>query len=164
MNTRENPEQKLSELLQVEIQHASALLNFLHNESSVLASDDPTPEPADSTSKISLINNLQSATRARMEYMAAQGLFLENGRLVDTARTMTEDNQLQPLFSQLAQLAQQCFEENRLIGQLINRRSQFVTRILDSLSPQASNPHAETYGENGNTTTGPRHGLLNLAQ
>jgi len=164
MSTWENPDQRLSAILQEEIQCASTLLDNLRKESAELASENPTPDTADDAVKLQLINALQRATQARIDHMAANGQSLENGRLVDTAAAMGEINTLQPLFSQLAALARQCFEENRMIGQLINRRTQFVTRMLDSLAPQSRNPHAETYGENGSTSSGAHNGLVKLAQ
>ena len=164
MSTRDTPDKKLAALLLQEIQCASTLLEYLQKESTELASNNPTPEPAGSAGKLQLINAMQRATQVRMDQMADMGLVLERGRLTDTAEAMDENNNLQPLFSQLAKLARQCFEENRLIGQLINRRTQFVTRMLDSLAPQTRNQHAETYGENGGTSSGPTNGLVDLAQ
>ena len=164
MNTREHPDQKLAALLLEEIQAASSLLDYMRNESAELASTNPTPEASNNTVKLQLINALQQATQARMNHTAAHGLAMGKDRLADTAEAMDENDALQPLFSQLAKLAQQCFDENRLIGQMINRRTQFVTGMLESLTPQIRNPHAETYGENGSTSSGPSNGLVNLAQ
>lgn len=164
MDNREHSDPRLAALLQQEIHNASALLDCLRTECAELASNNSTPETADNQAKLQLINSLQQATQARMSHMAARGMVMENGRLADTAKAMDEKDSLQPLFSQLANLAQQCFEENRLIGQLINRRTQFVTRMLDNIAPQARDPHAETYGENGSTSSGPNNGLVNLAQ
>lgn len=164
MSNRDNPDQQLASLLQQEIHCASTLLNSLRQESAALASNNPTPEPADSEAKLQLLNAMQQATQARANHMNANGQALKNGRLADTAAAMSENDNLQPLFSQLATLAQQCFEENRLIGQMINRRSQFVASMLNSLSPQSRNPHAETYGENGDTSSGDNNRLVNLSQ
>jgi len=164
MSNLDNPDQKLTTLLLEEIQCASVLLDYLRKESAELASNNPTPEPADSEAKVQLLSAMQQTTQARANHMAANRQVLKNGRLADTAAALDVNNTLQPLFSQLATLAQQCFEENRLIGQMINRRSQFVARMLDSLAPRSRNPHAETYGENGNTSSGANNGLVNLAQ
>ncbi|MBT8146482.1 MAG: flagellar protein FlgN [Gammaproteobacteria bacterium] len=164
MTNREHPDQRLAALLLEEIKAASTLLDLLRNESTELASNNPTPDAADNQPKLQLINALQQATHARMNHMSVHGPTLENGRLAETAETLAGNDSLQPLFSQLAKLAQQCFEENRLIGQLINRRAQFVTRILDSLAPQTRNAHAEIYGESGDTSTGTNNGLVNLTQ
>ena len=164
MSNREHPDQRLAALLLEEIKAASTLLDYLRVESTELASNNPTPQATDNQPKLQLINTLQQATQSRMNHMTVHGQTLDSGRLADTAKTLDDNDSLQPLFSQLAKLAQQCFEENRLIGQLINRRTQFVTRMLDSITPQASNAHAETYGESGSTSSGPNNGLVNLTQ
>lgn len=164
MNNREHPDQKLALLLRKEIHCASVLLEALQRESAELASENPSPDPAGNSIRVQLIDALQQATQARINHMSARGMSLKNDRLADTASAMDENEALQPLFAQLSKLARQCFEENRLIGQMINRRTQFVTRMLDSLAPQSRNPHAETYAENGSTSSGANNALVNLTQ
>ena len=75
------------------------------------------------------------------------------------------DAELDILFIQLSEIAQQCFHENRLIGKLINRRTQFIAKTIASLSPTAS-MQSLTYGENGHNinTMEPVNSLFHLAK
>ena len=79
----------------------------------------------------------------------------------DGSSLPTSDPELNALLVQLSDLARRCYNENRLIGQLINRRTQFVSSILNKLSP-SSRSDALTYKENGATAYDTQSALVDL--
>ncbi len=153
----------LTRLLKEEVSCAESLLQFLQEESARLASDT-TFVDLESASKLALINALQQASESRMKFAAdqnlPQGLKLPKG----TLSGLDSEVSLQSLYTRLATLAQQCFEENRRTGVLINRRTQFLSQVLNSLAPGSRNPQAVIYEEDGNTSSDPRNNRVDLAR
>jgi flagellar biosynthesis/type III secretory pathway chaperone len=164
MDTLEDPKTTLAKLLRNEIDCASALLQFMQAEGAKLASTESGLVTTDSDAKLKLIDGLQRATQERLRFMQEHNLSATLPKPDALGFASESDAVLNALFAQLSELARQCYDQNRLIGQLINRRAQFVTQILASLSPVSRNSYGMTYAENGNTSTDPRNGLLDLAR
>lgn len=164
MDHQENSKSTLSKLLREEIQCANTLLNSLKAERAVLASNNPGLVEVDSAEKIKQINGLQQATTSRLAYMERHNLEAPENKKTEQNFMSESDAILDSLFTQLSQFARDCYAENRVIGQLVNRRTQFITQILDTLSPSSRNPYAVTYAENGNMSGDTRNTLLDLAQ
>ncbi|MCB1671548.1 MAG: flagellar protein FlgN [Gammaproteobacteria bacterium] len=161
MEFQSDKKSTLARLLREEIDSAKALLQFLQKEVASLASDQAFVD-LQSDTKLKLINMLQQATGARMQFAAQNELPL--GPLASADGLTGPDSEpLQSLYSHLTGLAQQCFEENRRIGKLINRRTRFVTRILDSVTPGGGDSRAVSYEESGRPSSARRNNLLDLA-
>lgn len=142
----------LVNLLQNEVACARALYQSLKSESGALSSMDEKLVTINSAKKQKLIKSLQNASEARIGFMEEQGLSSSPAVIKEYTISSDSNTELDTLFIQLSEIAQQCFTENRIIGQLINRRTQFITQTLSSLSPSAKLQEL-TYGENGSTTT-----------
>lgn len=162
MNTSHDPA-ALTVLLNTELHCAAELLHFLQREAAELAGSNHNPLVTENDAKLGLIDALQQATASRLRFMAAHDLPTDL-QTVEADNSGTFNDRERQLFSEVLALAQQCFEENRQVGQLINRRSQFVTQILQSLNAAAPDPQAETYGEDGNTSSGSPRGSKDLAR
>lgn len=137
-------------MLHHEVSCATALLKSLENEKGALSSMDDVLISVNSTKKQSLLNELQDATKARTMLMAKYGYEsnFEGSNNFFESENSTPD--LNALFNNLTEVAQYCFNENRLIGQLINRRTQFISQALGSLSPSIEQT-GFTYSQSGNT-------------
>jgi flagellar biosynthesis/type III secretory pathway chaperone len=154
---------QLEELLEDEASCARTLLQSLKAESAALASKDAKLVTINSANKRKLIDKLQAASNARQSFMDAQGLSIQAQEMRGYNPSESPNAKLDALFIELAQLAQQCFEENRIIGQLINRRTQFISQILRSLSPSA-NLNGLTYEENGNPAATSQNSMFYLTK
>lgn len=152
-------------LLQHELACASALLQSLECESTALSSLDDKLITINSANKHKLIESLQQASNDRIKLMDEHGLSSNPTEIEQQINSSDVNTELNGLFIALSQIAQQCFTENRLVGQLINRRTQFISRTLSSLSP-AANLEGLTYEESGSiaNTDGPHSSLHNLAE
>lgn len=142
----------LVKLLQNEVASARALFQSLKSESAALSSMDEKLVTINSAKKQRLIKSLQQASDSRIVFMDEHGLSSRPAVIKEYTISSDSNTELDTLFIQLSEIAQQCFTENRIIGQLINRRTQFITQTLSSLSPSA---HLQelTYAENGSTAT-----------
>ncbi|MEZ5490692.1 MAG: flagellar protein FlgN [Gammaproteobacteria bacterium] len=162
METQSSPDSTLAGLLQNEIDCATVLLQFLQNESARLASDASFIDN-DNTDKLRLLEGLQQATHTRIQFASAHSLPLQAATLQQAASKSESAAVVATRLARLAKLGQQLVQENRLIGQLINRRSQFINRVLDSLTPASHNSGAITYEENGSVSGDFRNSLLDLS-
>jgi flagellar biosynthesis/type III secretory pathway chaperone len=153
----------LESLLENEADCARALLQSLKAESAALASRDTKLVTINSANKRKLVEKLQQASDARITYMESHGLTASAEEIRGYNPVESPNAKLDALFIELSQLAQQCFEENRIIGQLINRRTQFIGQILRSLSPTA-NLNGLTYEENGSAATGQQSSMFYLTK
>lgn len=148
----ENKEIKdsLVKLLQEEVSCARALYQALKSESTILRNMDSKLAFIDNGNKPKLIKLLQKASISRIQLMKEHDLVYVPTLIEEYKISSKSNTELDILFIQLAEIAQQCFDENRVIGQLINRRTQFITQTLRSLSPSQSSENL-TYEENGST-------------
>ncbi len=140
----------LSKVLQKEISCARALYHSLKNESAALANVDNKLAHIDTAAKQRLIKDLQEASEARIALMKQHDLTYVPALIEEYKITANRNTELDILFIQLSEVAQQCFSENRLIGQLINRRTHLITQTLSVLSPSAE-AQGLTYAESGST-------------
>jgi len=154
---------ELEGLLENEATSARTLLQSLKAESAALASKDAKLVTINSANKRKLIDKLQAASDARQSFMDAHGLTAKPQEVRGYNPSESPNAKLDALFIELAQLAQQCFEENRIIGQLINRRAQFISQILRSLSPSA-NLNGLTYEESGNPASNNQNSMFYLTK
>jgi len=157
----------LIKLLKEEARCARALSKSLEAERAALNSLDEKLITINSANKQKLIESLQLASNERVMFMKQNGISSRPAAVRDyvVANNPDTDAELDTLFIQLSEIAQQCFYENRLIGQLINRRTQFISKTIASLSPTA-NMQSLTYGENGNVAGAiePASSLFHLAK
>ena len=138
---------RLIQLLHEEVRCAKALLESLRCERSALDSLDDQLITLNSANKKRLIDSLQSASTARTDYMSEIGgpdPITTSGQFTSSDRGL----ELDMLFIELAELAQNCFDENRLVGQLINRRTQVISNAIACLTP-SSGEQCVLYKENG---------------
>ena len=138
---------RLIQLLQEEVRCARALLESLRCERSALDSLDDQVIALNSANKKRLIDSLQASSLARSKFMSDIG---DPDPVTASGQLSSSDHGLEidMLFIELAELAQNCFDENRLVGQLVNRRSQVITNAIACLSP-GNDEHCVTYKENG---------------
>ncbi|PCJ26669.1 MAG: hypothetical protein COA96_04945 [SAR86 cluster bacterium] len=157
----------LIRLLKEEARCARALYKSLAAERAALNSLDEKLITINSANKQKLIESLQLSSDERVSFMKANGISSSPVAIKDyvVSGNRESDTQLDTLFIQLSEIAQQCFDENRLIGQLINRRTQFISQTIASLSPTA-NMQSLTYAENGNLENSlePQSTLFHLAK
>ncbi|MFT4814743.1 MAG: hypothetical protein ACI80L_000162 [Pseudohongiellaceae bacterium] len=157
----------LIRLLKEEARCARALSKSLEAEREALNSLDEKLITINSAHKQRLIETLQTASSARVNFMEVNSISSHPAAVNDwfISNSAGADAELDILFIQLSEIAQQCFHENRLIGQLINRRTQFIAKTIASLSPTAS-MQSLTYGENGNNINSmePVNSLFHLAK
>jgi len=153
----------LETLLENEADCARALLHSLKAESAALASKDPKLVTINSANKRKLVDKLQQASDDRITYMEAHGLTASAEEIRGYNPSESRNAKMDALFIELSQLAQQCFDENRIIGQLINRRTQFIGQILRGLSPTA-NLNGLTYEENGSAVSGQPNSMFYLTK
>ncbi len=157
----------LIKLLREEARCARALSKSLEAERAALNSLDEKLITINSANKQKLIESLQLASNIRVKFMLDNNISSRPAAVRDyvVSSNSDTDSELDTLFIQLSEIAQQCFYENRLIGQLINRRTQFISKTLASLSPTA-NLQSLTYGENGsyNSALEPANSLFHLAK
>ena len=157
----------LIRLLKEEARCARALSKSLEAERAALNSLDEKLITINSAQKQNLIESLQTASSARVKFMEVNSISSHPAAVNDyvISKSVDTDAELNILFIQLSEIAQQCFHENRLIGQLINRRTQFIAKTIASLSPTAS-MQSLTYGENGNNINSmePVNSLFHLAK
>ncbi len=147
----------LVNLLREEVVCARALFQSLKSERKALSSLDEKLITINSASKQKLITALQSASDARISLVDKHGITSTAVAIKEQFVSSNSNTELNTLFIQLSELAHQCFDENRRIGQLINRRAQFISQALSSLSPSA-NVQNLTYGETGSIiNTGDTH-------
>lgn len=138
---------RLIQLLQEEVRCAKALLDSLRCERSALDSLDDQVITLNSANKKRLIDSLQIASNTRNQYMVEIGgpdPIASSGQFSSSDRGL----ELDMLFIELAELAQNCFDENRLVGQLINRRSQVISNAIACLTPD-NGEQCVLYKENG---------------
>lgn len=163
----QNIKSHLITLLKEEARCARALSKSLESERAALNSLDEKLITINSANKQKLIESLQLASNARVKFMEENGISSKPVAIHDyvVSKSPDTDAELDTLFIQLSEIAQQCFYENRLIGQLINRRTQFISKTIASLSPTA-NMQSLTYGENGNFAGAiePASSLFHLAK
>lgn len=138
----------LYELLREEVSCATALFESLESESSALSSMDEKLITINSANKKRLIESLQKASNARIRLMVEQGYKNSATDIKDFISSQDSNKELDILFIRLSEIAKVCFAENRLIGQLINRRTHFITQALTSLSP-GTDMQSFTYEKNG---------------
>lgn len=150
-------------LLEEEADCARTLLASLKAESAALANKDAKLVTINSANKRKLIDQLEQASTRRMQFMEEQGLTASAQEIRSYNPIEATNAKLDALFIELAQLAQECFDENRIIGQLINRRTQFISQILRSLSPSA-NLNGLTYEENGNASATAQNSMFYLTK
>ncbi len=170
MNTNNDPHQvktHLVKLLKEEARCARALSKSLEAERAALNSLDEKLITINSAQKQKLIESLQAASSERVQFMEANGVSSHPAAVNDyvISNSPDTDAELDILFIQLSEIAQQCFHENRMIGKLINRRTQFIAKTIASLSPTAS-MQSLTYGENGHNINSmePVNSLFHLAK
>lgn len=158
---------QLVQLLKEEARCARALSKSLEAERAALNSLDEKLITINSANKQKLIESLQLASNSRVRFMEENDISSRPAAVRDyvVANSPDTDAELDTLFIQLSEIAQQCYYENRLIGQLINRRTQFISKTIASLSPTA-NMQSLTYGENGNFSGAiePASSLFHLAK
>ncbi len=155
----------LVELLQEEVACARTLFQSLKCESAALESLDEKLVFINSANKQKLIDSLQQASNARIDFMHEHQLSSSPAVVEEYTISSNSNTELDTLFIQLSEIAQQCFDENKIIGQLIHRRTLFITQTLSSLSPSA-NLHGLTYSEDGSTAyeSDSRNSLFHLTE
>ena len=154
----------LAKLLRSEITTAGSLLAALKTERDGLATLDEALINANVAAKEERITQLQAATAERLTFMTNNGLNISGYSPTDGSEPNQDSlgAELDTLLDELAKLARQCFDENRLVGQLLNRHTHFISQAIASLSPASGNRHSLTYGENGsiNSTDNSQDSLL----
>ena len=83
--------------------------------------------------------------------MAQKGLKADQGGVRACLEIAYYDTELEQLFAQLNTVAKNCARENRTAGQLIQRRSSFLTRAIDNLF-QVKPDKTNLYQADGKTT------------
>ena len=142
----------LKKYLLLEIDCASHLQTLIQDEQEALASLDDKLIILNSERKQQLIDSLQDATQGRVDLMMQQGLKANHEGVVSCLEIAYFDSELEDMFNQLNTLATSCARENKTAGQLIHRRSSFLTRAIDNLV-QMQPANGGLYQANGKTTS-----------
>lgn len=137
METLKSYKEELYNLLQKEISCAKALLKSLKGEALALSNRDERLISINNFNKQKLIRALQDASNIRTEHMENNGFNADAITIKQMIKEGKNEKHINDSFSLLTKIARECFAENRLIGQLINRRTQFITQALSSLTPSA---------------------------
>ncbi|PCJ40825.1 MAG: hypothetical protein COA71_09485 [SAR86 cluster bacterium] len=148
METLKSYKETLNNFLKEEISCANFLLKSLKGETLALSNLDEKLISINNINKQKLIRALQHASNLRIEHMEKNGFNADPAAIKTMIAKDIGENHLNDNFTLLTKLARECFAENRLIGQLINRRTQFITQALSSLTPSAD-LKTLTYEENG---------------
>ena len=148
METLKSYKEGLDNLLQEEISCATALLKSLKGETLALSNLDERLISINNINKQKLIRALQAASNKRIEHMEKNGINSDPRNIKQMIKEGKNKKHINDSFSLLTKIARECFAENRLIGQLMNRRTQFIAQTLGRLTPSAD-LKILTFEENG---------------
>lgn len=98
-------------------------------------------------SKNQLLDRLQGVTAQRLGLLRGEGLGTTPGLPDHWTASLTEFPALALQHARLLDLVQKLREENQTLGHMLNRKSHFITRLLDRMRPEAAVP--ATYQRNG---------------
>lgn len=152
---------KLHALLIREVDLSRSLLESLEAEKVAVAGYDEQLLAKTLQQKEALVAELQSATTRRIEFMQSKG-FPAHWSGMEQCMAAFPASGLEELFHDLSDLGRRCISENRMVGYLIGRRTQFIAKALESLSAPGELDHA-TYGEDGNCFPSPNARRLGSA-
>lgn len=143
----------LVERLTRELEIGRALLDALLGEQRAVSGFDEARIEAGAAHKEALVEALQNATGARLALMQDAG-FDGSWPGIEHCIEAADDEHgtLQALFEELSRVGRRCIEENRLVGRLINRRVQFISKALGGLAPHGAGEL--TYQASGKTEGG----------
>jgi flagellar biosynthesis/type III secretory pathway chaperone len=98
--------------------------------------------------KNQLLDKLQTVTTHRLDLLHGEGLGTTPGLPDHWTASLNEFPLLASQHAQLLDLVQKLREENQTLGHMLNRKSHFITRLLDRMRPDTAVP--ATYQRNGN--------------
>ena len=154
--------QTLAGLLDSELSCANELLTTIKAETQAI-STDITPELDLTLEQKKLqVGALQQATLARVRSMETHKFSAATVDVEACIKWCDQDDILRSRFDQLSELANQCYIENQLAGQLINRRAFSISRAIDALrsTPESM---AGVYQKNGTAGSSSRSKVLGEA-
>jgi flagellar biosynthesis/type III secretory pathway chaperone len=123
----------LKNYLAQEIDYTRQLSVLIKDEKAALVKLDEGLLILNSEKKQELIDSLQEVTTRRMALMRQHGFSPDQQGVTSCIESAEADAELADLFKTLNENAVLCARENRNNGQLINRRSSFLTQNLESI-------------------------------
>lgn len=117
---------------------------------------DNLPEFAEQKSKLAV--HLNSLAAQRNASLAAQGFAADRAGIEAWCATFPDEQHASSTWRTILSLAAEARELNRLNGELIQMRMQYITKALEAL--QSGNKSLDLYGPDGQSTTA-GHGRIN---
>lgn len=126
-------------------------VNLLKLEQTSLSNGniDNLPEFAEQKSKFSV--HLSSLAEQRNTALAAQGLATDRAGIEAWCTKHPEEQNARKAWQKILALASEARELNRLNGELIQMRLQYISKALEAL--QSGNKSLDLYGPDGQSTT-----------
>jgi flagellar biosynthesis/type III secretory pathway chaperone len=127
-------------LLMEELQLSEQLLQLITQEKTLL---DFLPEPDAETSirfKASLLRNLEELSNKRAHLMLTAGFDNTPEGVKECLTVYAHVPALAQKFRQLTEVARKCHAANQLLGQVLNRKTGFFSRLLHQLASAGQAP------------------------
>lgn len=122
------------------------LLDLIGRERQQLLNGDQDGMNQCIQSKHQLLDRLQGVTAQRLDLLRSEGLNTTPGLPDHWTDALSEFPALAQQHAQLLDVVQKLREENQMLGHMLNRKSHFITKLLDRMRPDAA---VTTYGRNG---------------
>jgi flagellar biosynthesis/type III secretory pathway chaperone len=127
-------------LLAEEVQLSEQLLQLINEEKAQL---EFLPEPEADTSvrhKLNLLQALEDFSHKRQRLMINAGFENTPEGVKECLTVYAHAPAIAQKFSQLADLARKCHSANQMLGQILNRKSGFFSRLLNQLAAAGQAP------------------------
>ncbi len=149
--------QKLAQLLQIELEQTRELLELLNLESDALSEASPASLEKLLENKQLLIRQLETTGSKREEMLAS----MRNHPAAETCDPLNDQPQLAALWQELLTIAQQCQDKNRQNGCVIELGQKKSQQALDILRGVKS--RVDVYNNDGQTSKNARSTRLATA-
>jgi flagellar biosynthesis/type III secretory pathway chaperone len=123
------------------------LLDVIGQEKQQLERGDQSALALSLENKHQLLDKLQAVTAQRLGLLQGKGLNTTPGLPDHWSASLSEFPALASQHAQLLDLVQKLREENQNLGHMLNRKSHFITRLLDRMKPDTGVP--PVYQSNG---------------
>ena len=138
----------IEQLLKLDLQHSSRLLELLQQERSTLQQRDSNALAALVEEKDQLIAKLDQSAKLRTQWLQQLGYELNSKSwkaLIDQQNSPV----IQTLWQKLESTIKECRDNNEINGRLISRSQQTLTKLLNILRGKRAS--TQLYGRDGNT-------------
>lgn len=141
----------LNRLLREEIDLSGQLLELISDEKALMAQPLPSQESGGVNStleqKTTLLRQLQEVSGKRQDLMLLHGFDCTPQGVEFCSLACADDPGVRESFRRLGELARECHAANQMLGQLLNRKAGFFSRLLNNLSENAQEPLYQANGQ-----------------